>query len=278
MQLHIKGGVDTFGRVALDSIRTVKPHIKRRWLILSPILLACIALVALLVPGHNTPPPAPVIIMSRPYTIPAPHVGLLDRVMPVSPSWAWLWRIRYALFGRTKTINLNSTIIDFTGSASSALADVLPTNPDYVGSDGLRVWRLREAEVHGLRQLFKEEPDQIVTSSRMATGDKVDTSLYCGNSALVNGTQQQVGLSARVLPSIRQETTDLTAVFCFSEAMTNPPVAGGAVSIQTNFEFAGRFQLPKGMAGLLVLPPVPGSTNHKRLGLFLTSNVSQPKK
>ena len=140
------------------------------------------------------------------------------------------------------------------------------------------VWRLREAEVRGLRELFKETPDQIVASSRMATGDKVDTSLYCGNSALVNGTQQQVGLSARVLPSIRQETTDLTAVFCFSEAMTNPPVAGGAVSIQTNFDFAGRFQLPKGMAGLLVLPPVPGSTNHKRLGLFLTSNVSQPKK
>ncbi len=235
-------------------------------------------------PGHDVPPPpASVIIMSRPYTIPATPIALLDRVMPSGPSWAWLWRMRYAIFGRIKTVNVNTSIIDFTGSDSS-VTKILPANPDFIGADGLRVWRLREHEVRGLRELFKEKPDQIVASSRMATGDKVECSLYCGNSVLVNGRQQPVGLSARVLPSIRKGTTDLTAVFSFSEAITNTAISigdaagAGAVSIQTNFDFGGRFQIPKETAGLFVLPVAPVSTNQKLLGLLLTADVPQSKK
>ena len=203
--------------------------------------------------------------------------------MPSGRSWAWLWKIRYALFGQIKPVNVNTSIIDFTGSDSS-VTKILPANPDFIGADGLRVWRLREHEVRGLRELFKERPDQIVASSRMATGDKVECSLYCGNSVLVNGTQQPIGLSARVFPSIRKGTTDLTAILSFSEAITNATIsigdgtAAGADTIQTNFDLGGRFQLPKETAGLFVLSAAPASTNQKRLGLLLTSDVPQSKK
>ena len=235
-------------------------------------------------PGHDLPPPpAPVVIMSRPYMIQAPRIGLLDRVMPSGRSWAWLWKIRYALFGRIKAVNVNTSIIDFTGS-DSWVTTILPANPDFIGADGLRVWRLREHEVRGLRELFKERPDQIVASCGIATGDKVECSVYSGISVPINGTQQPIGLSARVLPSIRNGTTDLTAIFSFSEALTNTAISidegsgAGRIVIKTNFDLGGRFQLPREMASLFILPAAPASTNQKRVGLLLTSDQPQSKK
>jgi len=73
-------------------------------------------------------------------------------------------------------------------------------------------------------------------------------------------------------------------VFSFSEAITNTAISigdsagAGAVSIQTNIDFGGRFQLPKETAGLFVLPVAPVSTNQKLLGLLLTADVPQSKK
>jgi hypothetical protein len=265
--------------------KTVNPHIKRRTLFLIAILLACIALVGLVLSAHDIPAPAkPVIILSQPYIIPAAKVGWLDRVMPRSRSWGWLWQFRYALFGRAKMINLNTTLIDFSGSDTSRLVDFLPAKPDFAGPDGLRVWRLREAGVRGLKKLLEEKPEQILASPRVTTGDKTECAMYCGSSVPINGIQQRVGLNLHLLPYFRKETIDLTTVFTFSEAATNPPVEvgnfldPGAVSVHTNFDFAGRFQLPKEMAGIFVLPVAPASTNQKHIGLLLTSNLLHPKK
>jgi len=192
--------------------------------------------------------------------------------------------LRYAVFGKIKSINLDSTIIDFTGLDTSALAGLLLANPDFAGSDGLRVWRLSEADVRGLRQFFKEKPGQILYSVRDTTGDNTECGTYSGQTAFINGTQQKFGLNVDLLASIRNGTTDLTAVFSFSEAITNSTGGAGdspyhgAVTVQTNLDFAGRFQLPKEMAGVFVLSAAPASTNHKRIALLLTSSVLQSKK
>src|SRR5258705_199279 len=103
-----------------------------RWIFLLLTFLF-ITSIGFLWPAHETPL-APVIMMRQPFTIPPAKVGLLDRVMPTSKAWAPLWRLRYAVFGKIKSINLDSTIIDFTGLDISTLADLLPHNPDFAGS------------------------------------------------------------------------------------------------------------------------------------------------
>src|SRR5258706_5784616 len=146
--------IPCFGRIG--STGSVTPYIKRRRLFLIGIVAACVAIAGLLLPERDPPAPlAPVIIMNRPYTIPTPKIRLLDRIMPQSRASAWLWRLRYALLGKTKSINLDSTFIDITGSDLSTVAHGLPTNPDFTSSDGLRVWRLKQSDLHGLQQLFK---------------------------------------------------------------------------------------------------------------------------
>ena len=143
-----------------------------------------------------------------------------------------------------------------------------------------RVCAGREKRNLGYRISRRRPPDRHWCED----GDKTECRLYCGGAVPINGTQQQVGLNVHLLPHIRKDTIDLTAVFTFSEAVTNSAAMAadalhaGAISIQTNLDFAGRFQLPREMAGIFVLPGAPASPNQKHLGLLLTSNVLQPKK
>jgi hypothetical protein len=158
-------------------------------------------------------------------------------------------------------------------------AELVKSDAEFSGADGTRVWRLDGDDLGALRKLFKENPDSIVSSASATTSDKRECRMYCGASVPVNGTQQQVGLSLDFLPVIRKGTTDLTAMFSYSQAVTNQAAdSGGLISVRTNFEFAGRFQLPKDKPAVFVLPPAPASTNQKRLALLVTAEVLRPKK
>lgn len=257
-------------------------NVKRRGkLWLAAIFLASTAIIALWMTRRDLPsPPAPVIIMSPPYVFSVPQISYLDRVMPVGPGWTWLWKIRYALLGKSPTIKLDTSIIDLA-ALDDSVAGILPNAPEFTGAGGLRVWRVREKELRGLQELFKERPNQIVASSRIVTGDKGECSIHSGNTVLINGTQQPVGLNVRVLPLMRKATIDLAAVFSFSEAITNTTIGAdkaGLIVIQTNFDLGGRFQLPKEMDGLFILPAPPGFANQKRLGLLMTADLPLSKK
>ena len=256
----------------------------RRWAVLGLLLVASASLTALFLPPGNQTPAAPVILMTQPYRMPVAKVGLLDRIMPLGRSWAWLWQVRYALFGRVKTIDFDTTIIDFTGWDFSTLSNSLPATPDFAAANGLRLWRVKEADVRSLRGRFKANPDQLLSTSRVRTGDNIACEIFSGNSIAINGTQQPVGLRMDLLAGIHKQGTDLTAVFCFSEPETNSLVTSeavpgiAAVSIHTNLEFGARVQLSKELSSIFVLAPPPAAPNQKQVGLLLTSNVLKPKR
>ncbi len=235
-------------------------------------------ILGLALPAPDTaPPPQPVMIMNKPYTIPTPGVGLLDRVMPQGASWGWLWKLRYAFFGKNQSIDIKSIVVDLNGLDPGTVG-ALPAKPDYTNGQGLQVWRVKEADLQALRQLLKERPDRILASPRVTTGNKTQCGVYCGSPVPINGTQQTVGLRLDLLPAIRKRTVDLTAVFFFTEAITNQAIttddSGGPVSIRTNFDFAGRFQIPNEMDGIFVLTPPSGITNEKRMSIL--TDVKSP--
>jgi hypothetical protein len=272
----LKSGVELLTRYHGSALVKFQP--KRRRLFLALMVVACFLIVGFLMglglTQHQTPPaPAPIIVMNKPYVIPAPKVSLLDRVMPGGRSWGWLWKLRYTLLGKTRTIDLKSEFIDVTDLDPSA---VVPRDqPDLTSEDVLQVWRVKETEIKALRQLPKEKPEKIVASPRVTTGNKSPCSIYCGNSVLINGSVQQVGVSAVLLPLIGKDTVDLTAVFCCTEPITN---LAGTVSVRTNLDFGGRFQLSQDMAGVFVLATPTRSIEQKRIALLLTSNVVRTKR
>lgn len=193
--------------------------------------------------------------------------------------------MRYGLLGRKKVINIDSTIINLRASNSLMVVDLLPGQPDFARSDGLRVWRLSESEVNSLRKRLKEATDDhILASSRVTTGDGAEAQIFCGSSIPINGKQQQVGFSVGLLPRIRKGITDLTAVAVFSEAETNQTTFVSKILRPVPLPFkpilpsGGRFQLSRESAGIFVFHSSSGLTNKKEIGLLLTSQVLQPKK
>jgi len=98
--------------------------------------------------------------------------------------------------------------------------------------------------------------------------------MFVGESIVLNGSTNDVGLKAAFFPRVRKESTDLFAVISFSELVTNQPdvpygfKAGSVVSIRTNLDFAARLQVPKG-SGFLLLDGNSVGAARKRFGALI---------
>jgi len=260
-----------FHRVSRYNSVNSKPKSAR--LVLTLSIIAGLIIVGLALTHDHTPlPAAPVILFKTPYTMPAQKVGLLDRVMPLGPSWRWLWNLRYTIFGKTRAIDLNILIVDVKGLDLSAIDSLAKS--DLATADGLRVSRIKEADFKKV-QLLINKPEQILSSPRATTGNQSQCSIYSGSSIVIDGTTQQFGVSADLLPVIRKDTIDLTAILHCSEPTTN---LAAAISIRTNLDIAGRFQLSQDAPGVFILTAPPRAADEKRLALLLTSKVLRPKK
>ncbi len=98
----------------------------------------------------------------------------------------------------------------------------------------------------------------MVNHPRISTADGIGASMFTGQSLVLNGTTNVIGLRFDCFPRVRPQSTDLYAAVAFTELMTNPVAGrmswpgGGAVSIHTNLDLAARLQVPKGRRVLLV--------------------------
>jgi hypothetical protein len=251
---------------------------KTAWLTL--ILIACIVAFVVEHRRHadQTPPSAIVMIFGPGYKIPKRTSGgsILDRVMPLGRSWEWLWKLRYALFGKGQIVSVNNTLFNFEPSDLSMLSS-LREQPDLTATNGMRIWRVNEDELHSLQQHMNNKPDQILASAGIISGVSSECSMFTGQSLPVNRMPQNVGLSVNLLPSLHKQAIDLTLVYSFSEAITNTATST-VDSVFTNFEFAARIQLPREMAGVFVLASKPWGSNQKQVALLLTASIAKVKK
>jgi hypothetical protein len=248
------------------------PLTKRSKIILLAALIVSVVTIAVLRWANQEPAVAastPIILFPPGYQIPTQGRNILDRVMPYGPSGNWLWKVRYALFGRTKVIHIGATFFDFPKSGLRVIED-LP--PDLATPDGLQIWRLSGSQVSMLKI---QAQNFVLSTPGIITGNNVRAGMVAGSSVL--GIPRTVGVNIDVLPSMRRDTMDLIGVYSFSEAITNPS-SPPAILIRTNFEFAARIQLPPEVGGILVLAPPPTSPNQPRIGLILTAGPAELKK
>src|SRR5438874_8965410 len=86
---------------------------------------------------------------------------------------------------------IDSTIIDLTASKPLPMVDLLPVKPDFLSPDGLRVWRLKQVELNGLRKRLNEaSDDHILASPRVTTGDGTKAQIFCGRFIPINGSER----------------------------------------------------------------------------------------
>jgi len=79
------------------------------------ILVAVVGGLALL-PSEKQPQ---FVVFRQPYKFPVPWRDRVGRWLPATPSWAWVWRLDKAVFGRRKAVNLFAAVVAFAHSSSA---------------------------------------------------------------------------------------------------------------------------------------------------------------
>jgi hypothetical protein len=219
------------------------------------------------------PAPAPVVILGRSFSRPLLLRDRLGTWIPASPSFNWARRLEDALLGRRKPVNIFAELFSLPHSDITKASELGLGPPRFSSSNDLSVWFLRDDELRTLHKRLDHLPGvEDISRPRIATGEGVEASLFVGQSALINGATNRVGLEAGFFPRVRRDLTDVFASVHFTEIVTNtakPPAGRWPVlSIQTNLDLAIRLQIPKG-SGVLLLNGGPMDANGKRVGIIL---------
>jgi hypothetical protein len=229
------------------------------------------AILGVVVLRPKEPPQPPIIVMAVPYRI-VPTAGPIpDRWLPRSPGWGWLWKLRYALLGKPRTIDLISRIMAFAPGSLAEAERVLSNGAPMVQTNGVSGWVVQADEVGSLRARIQKWPVNFVAIETMVTtGEGTLSSLRTTTDAKV-GTALEAGVRADFLPIVGKNSTDLTAVISSTAIITDQ---SDAACLQTNLNVAVRVQIPQ-RGGFFLLTD-PGSDGSRR-ALFISSTISRPK-
>jgi hypothetical protein len=261
---------------ATEPISTTRSHKKPiwRWVLLGAIALIVIGVI--LNATHRPPTLPPVMLFPPGYRISPQKVPIPDRWIP--RSWSWLWRVKERVLGRPKTITIGASVVEFTAPPQEVLSGFTLPEPTFTNLSGFSVWIADDALMAALRErLGISQNGRVAASPRITTADGMHASLSTGSSVPINGAQTRVGVILDLLPRVRRDSTDLTAILTCTEAVANNPTAEGPaqsvgpISVRTNFAVAARIQIPKG-SGVLMLdarPSLAGGTIH---GIMISAN------
>jgi len=259
----------------------MKKRLRPHWFYVAGLVPLCVVVV-MVFGSRSTAPVEPVTFLLKPYRMPASRVFPLARWIPHTSSWSWLWRVKDSVFGRPKPVNLQISVIEVADSAQLIASHFSLAHPMAAQSNGLRVWLLPDPELDQLRrQLKNDEANRFVNSARISTADEIAASLFTGETIVVKGSTNSVGLGVEVFPRVQRDSTDLTARILFSEAVTNLHLAGleatstAGISILTNLDVAARFQIPE-TGGVFLVNSGRAGTNGKSTALILSAK--QPGK
>jgi hypothetical protein len=247
------------------------------WLLFLLLLLACGA-VGILV-SLRSARPAPFIVLRQPFHMPLPLRDRLTRWIPVTPHWAWAWRLEEAVFGKHKPVNLSAEVISLADSSSSTLSSLALGPPSFSHTNGLQVWLLGTDQLKTLHEHLKPAPGtDPPLRPRISTADGMECWFFQGQSVLLSGPPTQVGLSLGCCARVHADYTDLMACIALSELVTNEVLAPGAssplVSIQTNLDTALRLRIPKG-SGVFLFDQSARDSGRKPIGVLI--DPLQPK-
>ena len=220
---------------------------------------------------HREPPsPPPVIVFEKSYTFPQQPISLFARWVPITPGWAWLWHLKEKVCGKIKAIEVRTDIITVAQSSTLSLTASSLSDSELTGAGSVRVWLLDTRDLDSLRPQIRNTPGyDFIISPRISTGDGAGASLFSGNTIVLSGFTNEVGVRVTYVPRIRHETTDLLASLAYVDTVTNET---GEVAFQTNLDVKARFQIPKDK-GVLLLQSVPGKTKGSATAVIISAKL-----
>ncbi len=249
---------------------------KRWWCTLALLLLAGLGLGLLFSGRPGTAEPLGLLDPS--YRPPAQRLSWFSRLVPVTPRWAWLWKLKDGMLGPRQTVNIQSSAFAMADISEPAVDRLALGRPDFADPNGIKLWVCSDADLNRLRQQLLRTPEnEVLFSPRISAADRIAASLFSGSVVVANGCTNQVGLSLQVLTRVRRQALELTTIFALSETVTNSPAAATdpstnpVLSVRTNLAIAARLLLAQG-TGMFLLDTSP-KQDHRHIGLILFAAV-----
>jgi hypothetical protein len=236
------------------------------WGPITLVLLVCCAAISRSL--RRNPEPAVLIALPHSFKTPTRTRDQIESWLPLTPRWAWSHTVIDRLFGKRKPVNVNAETFVFDASFSTETKEL--GRPSFSTDDGrLSVWFLTTGEIIALRKRLEAAPAGHESyRCRIATADGIAASLFMGESVVLNGQTNPVGVAQSFLPLVNPTGTDLFTSACISAVLTNDSPAGQRIVIQTNTEFAARIQVPA-QRGIFFLQRDPPAQSGKSTGLML---------
>jgi hypothetical protein len=157
----------------------------------------------------------------------------------------------------------------------STNAPSLPGEPGdaklFVSTNGLKLWSLKTPELEDLaKRLTGQAGNEVVARPGVMTADGVEASVFTGYSVVVNGVAQEIGVSASLLPKVKNGSTDLALWTSSTEFLpgSDPNIPGIMV---TNFAATIYARVPAN-GGLFLLS---ASSNKQSFGVVVTLKGQQ---
>src|SRR4051812_14561399 len=141
----------------------------RRMRTIALLLLAAAGAIFWFVSQTETLPQ--VTILPMPSTVPKP-LSWKQRVMEKIPDWGW--RLKLAVLGPARTINLEATIIELPAEANAALSNLSLGRPHFA-TNAVRAWVLPPERLKPFREEINELT--ILFRPRITTSDGVEANL-----------------------------------------------------------------------------------------------------
>lgn len=200
---------------------------------------------------------------------PLPQVVLLPLPEPkptrlqatIEQSWAWL---QARLPGLRQSILVRAKVLGFKrhpGPMSQLFGDAAAR------TDQVEVCVLGEGDLDRATRRLEQTPDfSLVSQPSIQAPRRTRGYMTAGNTVVVSGKPEFVGLELSSFPDIRDGNVDLISGLKWTTPLTNQD---GLVSVRTNFAVRARIQVPRRGGALLL----SRDTNGAAAALILTAKV-----
>jgi hypothetical protein len=241
--------------------------VKRRILIALGLTALGIALYLAL---RSSPPP---VVLLSPGQVPPQRISMLARLVPRTPRWGWVWRLREKVRRQPGQVRIETEAVRFAAGFRAKEGQL--AQPAATTAEGLEVWLLDAEALNALKGQLKR-----TAGAESLFPARITAAVGTSHGVRVPTRGANVGWSLDLFPRVRGPVTDLTASILWSEAVTNqaplPPGTGESISIQTNLSVTARFQLANG-GGVFLYQPASSGAHRKPLGVLLsTARVGKP--
>jgi hypothetical protein len=218
---------------------------------------------------QGKPTPAPLVAVVQPFYPPLRARDRIESWLPFTPRWAWTHTVVDTLFGKRTPVNVDSEAFVFDGAFNDKANELELGRPSYsTGDGGLTVWFLTNGEIKALRSRLETAGLGRAFRCRINTADGIGATLFMGESVVLSGVTNQVGVAQSYLPLVKATGTDLFTSTCVSEVRTNDSLGGESRSIHTNADFAVRIQIPPRL-GIFMLKREPPADGRRSAGVVL---------